>query len=424
MSRKRLVLIPSQLMDRNKKRDESGLIRMPAKARENLGFAHDKTLEVWPVGVSAEERRTTTAILTIHHAYTEDIRAAKADGRDLDAIAFVTSKMQASLCRGKYTDVWVSKDVHDTLVGADPEFLLFDDAGGVIRALNVLPHEGKLGSDGAMAEVRPDPAISPDELVDNISKIFTNERFISKIKGYLWKSGCYYKDNARDYPIGGHIHIGNPERVARLDNNRRNLFFKTLNKILDELLGIMMIRLDGTDDGCSRRTKCTMGKYGYFGEWRNHNGRLEYRTLSGMWLTHPRLAAFVIGTAKAITDEVFSRWNDKNYDMKYVYPTEFNNINPYLADFDGWKEIEVCKDLGCIKSSSKLHEILNESKVSNVNKGLLEEWHTKMRKLSTYANYSSYIDGLREVLSLSAKDINGLDRNLKKNWLEEKPFIV
>jgi hypothetical protein len=411
-------------MDANKKRDESGLIRMPAKTREAIGFDHDKTMEVWPVGVSAEERKTATAILTIYHAYTEDTRTAKAAGRDITNIAFVTSNMQTSLCRGKYTDVWISKDVHDTLVGADPEFLLFDENDNIVRALNILPHEGKLGSDGAMAEVRPDPAITPEELVENIQKIFKNERTIDKIKNYIWKSGCYYKDKTRDYPIGGHIHIGNPERVTRLDNTRRNLFFKTLNKILDELLGVMMIRLDGTEDGCSRRTKCTMGKYGYFGEWRNHSGRLEYRTLSGMWLTHPKLASFVIGTAKAITDEVFSRWNDVNYDIQYVHPTEFNNINPYLQDFDGWKEIQICKDLDCIKSSRKMHEILNESEVSNINKRSLEEWHTKMRRLSTYANHSHYIDGLREVLSLSSKDLCELDRRLKKNWLEEKPFII
>jgi hypothetical protein len=423
MSRKRLVLMPSALMDKNKKRDESSLIRLPGKAREALGFAYDKSMEVWPVGVSAEERKNSTAILDIHHAYTADISRAKEAGHDITNTAFVTTKMQQMLCRGKYTEVWVAKGVHDTIVGADPEFLLFEGSK-IVRALNILPHEGKLGSDGAMAEVRPDPAIGPEELVENILKILTNDRLTSKIKDFDWRAGCYYKDNERDYPIGGHIHVGNPERVQRLESARRNYFFKTLNKILDELLGVMMIRLDGAEDGCSRRTKCTMGKYGYFGEWRNHNGRLEYRTLSGMWLTHPKLAGYVIGTAKAITDEVFNRWNDKGYDMRYVHPTEFNNINPYQAGFDGWKEIEVCKDLGCVKSSTKMHELLNESRSANVNKGAVEEWHKKMRGLSTYAGYAKYIDGLREVLSLPSKDVGNLERSIKKNWLEGKPFII
>jgi hypothetical protein len=423
MSKKRLVLIPSALMDENKKRDESSLIRLPSKTREALGFVHDKSIEVWSVGATADERKSNTAILDIYHAYAEDISKAKAAGHDVKNLAFVTSKIQQMLCRGKYADVWAAKGIHDTIVGADPEFLLFQDSK-IIRAVNILPHEGKLGSDGAMVEVRPDPAIGPEELIENIHKIFANDKLTSKIKNYDWRSGCYYKDNERDYPIGGHIHVGNPERVQRLDATRRNFFFKTLNKVLDELLGVMMVRLDGADDGCSRRTKCTMGKYGYFGEWRNHNGRLEYRTLSGMWLTHPTLAGYVVGTAKAITDEVFGRWNDRNYDIKYVYPTEFSNINPYQTGFDGWKEIELCKDLGCTKSSTKMHELLNESKAAAVNKGVVEEWHNKMRGLSTYAGYAKYIDGLREVLSLSSKNVGSLERSLKKNWLEGNPFII
>jgi hypothetical protein len=438
MAKKQLVLVPSKSMDSSDK-SEAGVIRIPAKAREVLSFGGDKNAEVWPVGARQEK----TLSLNISQAYNEDLRKAKeliAKGAikadNLSQIAFVTTKTWEQL--NKKT-VWISNEVPEkkvvpkavpvvpavepTTVGADPEFLLFEpNADKVVRANNILSHETVVGSDGAMAELRPKPAVEVEDFISNIRSLLKDHKHTQKIESYRWLAHCYHKDGERDYPVGGHIHVGNPDKVTRMGMENRKVFFRTMNKILDELLGVPMIRLDGTDRGNARRTKCAMGKYGYFGEWREAGGRLEYRTLSGMWLAHPEISACVIGTAKAITDEVFARWNSAGYKLAYIYPEEFSTTNPYEINFDGWKEIPLCKDLHALASSREIKTALDESKVGSITKKNIDEWHRTLRTFSTYGKYAQYINGLKEVLSVPIKELEGIETNIKKTWLEGEPL--
>jgi len=325
--------------------------------------------------------------------------------------------------------VWISTGVHDTVIGADPEFLLFDEDGNVVRANNVIGKQGVIGCDGAMAEIRPAPAITPEGLIKNIRSIFSDKNLTSPITQYKWIAGCYHKDSSRDYPMGGHIHIGNPLKVARMTLNKREMFFNVLNKIMDELLSIPCIRLDN-DMGNKRRTQCQMsntGGWGYFGEWRTCDGRLEHRTLSGMWLMHPSLAKCVVGTAKAISDDVFKKWANKNFNHGYIIPKKYadRSRDYFLADsFKDWHNLPICKDTNACMSSKELKAILNNSKSSDIDKAFLSEWHKKMRELSTYNKYSKYIDGLKEMLTIPITDISKWDRNIKNNWLGSKKFTV
>jgi hypothetical protein len=438
MAKKQLVLVPSESMDSSEKK-ESGLIRIPAKAREVLSFGEDKNALVWPVGVRQEK----TLSLNISQAYNEDLRRAKeliAKGAvkadNISQIAFVTTETWERL--NKKT-VWISNDppekkvihktapvvpaVEPTTVGADPEFLLFEsNSDKVVRANNILAHETAVGSDGAMAELRPKPAIEVEDFISNIRTLLKDNKNTQKIESYRWLAHCYHKDGERDYPVGGHIHVGNPDKVTRMGMENRKVFFRTMNKILDELLGVPMIRLDGTDKGNARRTKCAMGKYGYFGEWREAGGRLEYRTLSGMWLAHPEISACVIGTAKAITDEIFARWNNASFKLAYVYPEEFSTTNPYEMNFDGWKEIPLCKDLHALASSKEIKTTLDNSEASLITKKNIDEWHRTLRMFSTYGKYAQYINGLKEILSVPIRELQKMETNIKKTWLEGEPL--
>ena len=436
-SKKKLILVPSKTMDGNKKknRNENGLVRMPARARSFMSF-DDNQVEVWPQG-SAEERKKSV-LLDIFQAFTADLNEAKKmvkSGQlkpaDLNRLGFVTTKMYNRITGGDGAkNIWISAGVHDTVVGADPEFLLFDAEGNVISAANVggMTKTTKIGYDGAMCEVRPSPATTPGGLVRNIRSCFEDPELIKPIEKYDWMTGCYFKDNRRDYPMGGHIHVGNPAKVARMTMAKRDLFFNVLNKIMDELIALPCIRLDG-DMGNKRRCLCHMGKFGYFGEWRNHNGRLEHRTLSGMWLLHPSLAAAVIGTAKAVTDEVFKQWAAHDFNHNYIVPDKYSEFegNPRgmnRVDFDGWKDLPICKDIQTTMSSKEIKSRLDNSKGGDITKSFLNDWHAKMKQLSTYKNYSKYIDGLREILSVSMNDISNWDRKIKNNWLRKKKFII
>lgn len=437
-SKKKLILVPSKAMDGNKKkeRNENKLIRMSARARTFMSF-DDNQVEIWPQG-GAEERKSSV-LLDIFQAFTADINEVKKmvksgslKSADLNRIGFVTTKMYNRITGGKpEKNIWISAGVHDTVAGADPEFLLFDSKGNVMHAGQVggMSKTTKIGYDGAMCEVRPSPATSPEGLVRNIKSCFEDPDLIRPIEKYDWFAGCYYKDSKRDYPMGGHIHVGNPAKVARMPMSKRELFFNVLNKIMDELVAIPCVRLDG-DMGTKRRCNCSMGHFGYFGEWRNHNGRLEHRTLSGMWMLHPSLARAVLGTAKAVTDEVFKRWAAEGFDYKYIMPAnclEKYEGNPRAMNspgFTSWKDFPVCKDLGAVMSSSEMKSALDSSKGGDITKSFLTSWHKNMKRLATYNTHSKYIDGLKEILSVPMQEILDWDRKIQTNWLTNKKFIV
>jgi hypothetical protein len=326
----------------------------------------------------------------------------------------------------KAGDVWITDDAEDTVMGADPEFLLFNNSGEVVSARNVLSFHGEIGCDGAMAEVRPKPAISPETLVDNIRSIFSNSSLTDPIRDLKWLAGCYHKDQRRDYPLGGHIHVGNPKRVAQLSQDERQKLFTTFNKILDELLAIPMTRIDGSELSICRRTQCQMSPsngYGYFGEWRLCNGRLEHRTLSGMWLMHPTLATMVFGTAKAIIDEVYLYSGSNGFKGSYVLPSKYNNKDVWRKNFDEWSNIPLAADLGCVKSSGKMIDLLHAPSARKVSLKYLANWYGKMRKLSTYSKYAKYIDGLYEILKNKTKAFHDYDRTIQRTWLGKAKFL-
>jgi hypothetical protein len=430
MAKQKLILVPSEKMDSNRKEDrnEHGLIRMSKAARSNMGFEDE--VEVYPQGNSANATKGAM-LLKIFHAYSADIKKLRRDEgfseADLKRTGFVSTRtynrITGNTNRPVAKNIWITDDIADTIIGADPEFLLFDNDGNVVRANNVMGYNGPIGCDGAMAEVRPKPAASPEGLVANIKELFESHDHTHRIEPYNWMAGCYYKDNARDYPIGGHIHIGNPVRIAKIGTERRTDFFKAFNKILDELLAIPMIKIDGADLGRARRTECTMGKFGYFGEFRLCNGRLEHRTLSGMWLMHPTLATMVFGTAKAIIDEVYRHVADQNYSLDYMFPHKLKRHQVWGTSFDRWGEIPLVNDLGCVKPSRDMVELLHKSSATKITKKYLANWYARMRKLSTYKQYAKYIDGLYEILKNTTKSFHDYDKRLQSSWLEGKPFL-
>jgi len=438
--KKKLILMPSTAMDSNKKQDrnENSLVRMAAKARSFLGM-HDDKVEVWTSGEDSSSA-PASVLLDIFQAYAADLTQIKKSVQqgelkpsEASRIGFVTTKMYNRITGGgdEKKNIWISAGVHDTVMGADPEFLLFNSNGGVVHANSVMNKAGVIGSDGAMAEVRPKPSTTPSGLVKNIRDAFNNDSLTAPIIEYDWKCGCLYHDS-RDYPMGGHIHIGNPAKVARMPLPKREVFFNVLNKIVDEMVALPCIRLDG-EMGHKRRTNCSIGVtncssgWGWFGEWRTCNGRLEHRTLSGMWLMHPSVAKCVIGATKAITDAVFKYWAQHGFDENYIVPAKYKSYgrtDMNSSNFTHWKEFSVCKDMGAVMSSRDLKNGLNNSKGSEINKAFLDNWLVKMKRLETYSQYSEYIRGLREILLISMGEISKWDRKIQNNWVKSKKFLV
>jgi hypothetical protein len=432
MKDKSLLLIVSEHMDSNKKdgRNEHALIRCSAAVRKRLGEV-DSTIDV--------AGKSGSALLNIHQAFSADLKALKASGKisaaDMSKVAFVTSDVMERLVADKkgqlVTAMWQKPKLKPITLGADPEFLLFN-GNGVVRANGVIPKAGLVGSDGAMIEVRPDPSEDPEVVVSNIKSIFNNTSLVSPIVPYEWKAGIYFKDDQRDYPIGGHIHIGNPIGIGRISSGARNTLFAVVNKVLDELLALPMVKLDGQELGRARRSDCQMAAfgtngYGFYGEWRTCQGRLEHRTLSGIWLAHPKLASLVLGTAKAIAEAAYAYVVAENYKVasfKHDDISHDDHRHLYGTGFNSWEDIPMAKELDCVKGSGELSNLLNNSRSSSISKKFLRDWYTKMQRLETYSAYAKYIDGLYEVLCATTPTLKKIDTDIKRNWVEGSDFII
>ena len=412
--RKKLILVVSERMDSNRKegRNENGLIRMSATTRDYMGF--EDRVELWSVGATGEDRLNKSILLKIFHAYSGDIKKAKEDVRngklskeDLKRVGFVTTKMFNRIC-GDVTEtapsIWISDDIHDTMMGADPEFLLFNPDNIIVSARNVLPYHGEIGSDGPMAEIRPKPEVSTEALVDNMVGIFKKALDNEYIKGYKWKASCFYYDGERGYPVGGHIHIGSPAQIASRSTSFKISFYRVANKIIDEYITIPLIKLDGPDGGKRRDSAYAFCGYGGYGDFRTDHGRLEHRSASGIWLLHPSVARAVLGTAKAVVDEIFKYIADNGFSEDYILPRDFRSVSPYDSSFDSWDEVPLTKDMRSVRSSGWMKNAMRESDKNVIDAQFIKGLYGRLKRMSTYNGYSKYIDGLHEILKLKYND--------------------
>ena len=416
-------------MDSNKKEDrnEHSLIRMPKQSRDILGS--DDSVELHNAETDA------VASLGVFKAFSKDLKKAKAlidqgaiTKKDLARLCFVSSRTYKKLT-GKdsvMSEINLSTTFGKILIGTDPELLIMN-AGQIVHA-NGIPgfsKNAKFGSDGAMAELRPDPATTPKGLVENMRKLFANEG--TSAEGYDWVSSCYHETDQRDYPVGTHIHIGNPHKIAtNMNNQGRNRLFAVTNKIMDELLAVPMIRLDGKS-GYKRRARCKMSQqngyggnygkgYGFFGEWRGKHGRLEHRTLSGLVISNPKLCKSVFGTALAIAEAVYKEAINQKLDSNIILPSQFNEKAIYSNSFKSWGDIPLAEIFGCVRSSKDMAETLDKSSRSDITSSHIESWLKKMSKLSTFGKYELDIVNLSEVLASSTNNLNKINRNIKKTW--------
>jgi hypothetical protein len=437
--KQKLVLVISNKMDNNKKagRNEHNLLRMPASTRKYTDAKGSMVLES---SISDE-----VVCLEVFQAFSGDIKELRKKLRDnkitkdeFNRTAFVTTDTHNRITKGdkRIKNIWISPTIQKVVLGADPEFLLFDKKGGVISAKSVLPKAGLVGCDGAMAEVRPEPNDSPILLVKNIKDIFSNNQMTEKIQPYDWVATCYHKDNSRDYPVGGHIHVGNTTQVGFLSSQTRKGFFNSINKIMDEFLALPMIKMDHPEKGSNRRIKCAFGLphhgnlrgYGYYGEWRpctiKGEVHFEHRTISGMWLIHPFVAKALIGVAKLVVDEIYRYASDNNYNPAYLFNGNYKGRDLWATDFDEWDQIPIVKDMGCVKPSKEMVDLLNSCSSTFITKSYLNKWHNKLKRMASYKKYAEFVLALKETLSVNSKDLYEFNSKIKKNWVEGNKFIV
>jgi hypothetical protein len=385
--------------------------------------------------------------LKIHQAYSVDIKKANqfiADGSlkksDKNKLCFVSSDTFKRLTGKRLTNqpakIWIADSIVDTLVGADPEFVLKDRAGLTVNARNVLTmnnwRTSPLGVDnyGLQVELRPEPEILPAKLVKSMKDILSKDRHISSISDYEWKA-CSYDS----FGIGGHLHFGTPKMLEKAKEVKHG-FFVVATRILDELVALPFCKIEG-EGGVIRRSRTRFGRHGDF---RKDTGRLEWRVLGGDWIAHPNLAEAVIGTAKAVCEEIHRLIDASGFELNFVVPKKYqggdwaaykgpdhnqdtrgrvhfwrDRFNYQPRQSNNWAEWPICESLGLQKASS---EIARELHDGSPTQATLKHSYAVLRNMSTYPEYKKQIESFITICSKTKKTLQGLNRDMRKTWLK------
>jgi hypothetical protein len=197
----------------------------------------------------------------------------------------------------------------EILLGMDPE-LEVSYQNAYIKAAEILPFSGNLGTDGSgcQVELRPFPSSNIDELIQNIRDLLVS--FHKNFPSYnLIVSGD-------KYPLGAHIHFNLP-----LD--------KEFVKILDDFLGQWLLPLSGRARGHYKSLSNVEGKvYGF-----------EYRSLPSAILLTPQILATVLRISKHLAHEFymgdgvddFSELEIKRLDLENEYKVLFDFMKKYRS---------------------------------------------------------------------------------------------
>ncbi len=173
-------------------------------------------------------------------------------------------------------------------IGSDPELCLLDKNLKLVRAAEVINQEAsKFGLDGHnfIAELRPNPAIHPRDLVASIKEVLGSRA--AQLQNLIWRAGPWVCDK----PLGGHIHFGVPKEDHIID-------------ALNHQFAILLALTEPAKAAATRRTHIFYGNkpYGQLGDVRSKEWGFEYRTPSS-FIEKPGVALGLLTAAKAIVWE-------------------------------------------------------------------------------------------------------------------------
>ncbi len=287
-----------------------------------------------------------------------------------DRHAFVNE--YSPILDSKNSDVFIQP--HELTVGCDPElFLLNRKTHRVLPAYKILPKESQFGSDGDLAELRPDYALSPEQLVLNIRKIISGIPYKIPLSLYPYTSSWHALRSC-----GFHIHLGLPIELLSFAVDKTDTFIKNIILALDYFVGIPAAALDPDD----KRRFCK--KYGSPGDYKLSMRTLEYRTPGGFHLRSPAYSRSLITSAFRVIEEIIKDaeeasggWLDASKIVDFDYFKDRYN----LPSKGRIKSIYSTKDRSELKHETiKIHEKL-KSLIGNDSKFVIKERHQNEQPL-------------------------------------------
>jgi len=160
-----------------------------------------------------------------------------------------------------YLKTWPTSEEDYLTLGGDPEFeVIFDGEVVPASSLSIFGDgdlDGSIGTDGAShtAELRPDPACSEEEYVENFLAL------ARRVK----EEGVFLSVLGDTYALGGHIHIGSPNGlVVQVLKDE----VKSFVQVLDDFVGRVLLPTSGR----------ARGGYACLGSYELKSYGWEYRT--------------------------------------------------------------------------------------------------------------------------------------------------
>jgi hypothetical protein len=180
---------------------------------------------------------------------------------------------------------WPAPEEVSLTLGGDPEFEVVLDGeivpAGDISIFSDGDLEGPIGTDGAThtAELRPDPAYSPEEYVGNFMALVdrvSEEGILLSVKGDT-------------YPLGGHIHVGSPNYnvVQALRDEVENFV-----QVLDDFVGRVLLPTSGR----------ARGGYARLGAYELKGYGWEYRTPPSSLYADPEMVRITYKLTKGLVE--------------------------------------------------------------------------------------------------------------------------
>ncbi len=175
----------------------------------------------------------------------------------------------------------------DFLIGTDPEIVLVKPDNTLLKVRGVIPEQGQFGVDGHgyIAELRPEPAMFPKDLTENLRTAMASR--YHTLKNYRWQASPWLYDK----PLGGHIHFG----VDMED---------TAVEALEKLMPIILALIEPNAAAKQRRSFAFYHQtpYGLLGDVRAKNWGWEWRVPSS-FIISPGVTTAVLALCKAIVYE-------------------------------------------------------------------------------------------------------------------------
>ena len=265
---------------------ENRTIRVPETYRESLGFTLGEFLKL-------TKDDGSEVVLQVAKAYNEDLQSG-------EMTAYVTEEIYNSFISKGFE----IESVPEIMLGCDPEFFLVDsNTRRIMHAGKYFNKWDKMGHDGAIAEIRPDPSTDIDVVLRNIrSLLLKGRKKLNNVGDFHVKMLARSAYNG--ITAGFHLHFGLPPQLLGIAPFVGEIN-KQITQVLDYYVGLPCILQEGIQDATRRCT--TFVPYGKAGDFRLDSRTLEYRVPGAALLKHPTLTRGLIATGALVVENALIR---------------------------------------------------------------------------------------------------------------------